>query len=368
MLNLPKKANNLFYKCIEYFKKKNSSVKLVIIIITTLSLWMLSGIFKFNHKRENMEEGKISVPVRIEDSKAEEHFKVFRLEGILKADKRVSLKAEHAGRVVDKLVKQGTYLHKGDKIMSIDPKNTSESLEQTRSNLEEKRIAYSSTLSLYNKGLSSKVALTAATSTLRDAESRYKAALIAYENSYLKAPFDGIVDQIYVDEGELVSQESNVSLCSFIAIDPIIAVLNVAEQDIAQVSKKAEVYISSLDGTSYAGKINFISQIADPATLSFMMEVSVVNKDHKLLPGQSINAILRTDKMLAHKLPLSALSLDDKGILSIKVLDGENAVVAKPIEIIDEEDGNIWVLGLDKEERIIVIGSAVVKPGQKLQA
>ncbi|MFN5980347.1 MAG: efflux RND transporter periplasmic adaptor subunit, partial [Pseudanabaena sp.] len=188
---------------------------------------------------------------------------------------------------------------------------------------------------LYNKGLSSKGALTAATSQLKDAESKYKAALIDYDNSYLKAPFDGIVDQIYVDEGELVSQNSNISLCSFIAINPIIAVLNVAEQDIGQVNKKAEVYINSLDGVLYPGKVNFISKIADSATLSFKMEVSVVNKDYKLLPGQSIHAVIKTDKMLAHKLPLSAVSLDDKGVLAIKVLDGENTVVAKPIEIID---------------------------------
>jgi multidrug efflux system membrane fusion protein len=310
--------------------------------------------------------GKENHAFKIKESYGELIDQMLKLNGITEASKIVELKAEVNGKIIEIIAHQGQSLKKAEPIIKIDEKNTKELVEEAKADLKQKNISYTSTFNLYKKGLSSESAYNNALSQLKDAESKHKSATITYQNTTIKAPFDGIVDTIYVEEGDYVNNIENKSLANYICVDPINVIVNIPEQDIALAKHATEANVILQTNNTIKGKISFLSKVSDATTRSFRMEVEITNPNAEILSGEAVNVTIPVGKYMAHKIPQSALSLDIDGKISVKTLDKDRIVRVKPIKIIDEASDGMWVSGLNQTEQIIVLGQAFINEGERV--
>ena len=70
--------------------------------------------------------------------------------------------------------------------------------------------------------------------------------------------------------------------------------------------------------------------------------------------------------VLAHKISPSILALSNSGELGVKVIDSENIVQFKEINVIEDTSDYMLVSGLSQKERIIIVGQQYVSAGEKV--
>ncbi len=180
----------------------------------------------------------------------------------------------------------------------------------------------------------------------------------------LKAPFDGIILDGHKIEGELVTPGTSVYKIIDLSKIKIIGYINENEITGVDISNKVEVKI--LDQV-IMGTIDYISPIADYDTKTFEIIVIFDNSDLSIRDGISAELIIYKDKIKVHKISPSVLSLGENGDIGIKVLNKDNEVIFKEIEIIEDTSDYMLISGLDDKENIITIGQQYVSTGDKVE-
>ena len=95
-----------------------SNLEWASIFIGFAIIWMVSGLFVEEPAPPALIEKKDAV-VRVIDQKAENFSKEIVVKGFTKADKKVSIKSETSGKIVDLPIAQGTFVKKGEVICSL---------------------------------------------------------------------------------------------------------------------------------------------------------------------------------------------------------------------------------------------------------
>ena len=179
----------------------------------------------------------------------------------------------------------------------------------------------------------------------------------------LYAPFDGILLDNHKIAGELVMPGEKVYELIDLSSLEIYGYIN--ENEIMKISNENEVEITIL-GENVQGFIDYVSPIADTETKTFEIVVKVNNKDLRYKDGLSSIISINKGEVLAHKISPSILALGDQGELGVKIITDNNLVGFKKIEIIEDTSDYMLVTGLDKTEKIIIVGQQYVSNGEKV--
>ena len=180
----------------------------------------------------------------------------------------------------------------------------------------------------------------------------------------LLTPFEGILLDGHKTEGELITPGSVVYEIIDLSKIKIIGYVN--ENEINGISTDNTVEVKILN-KKIGGVIDYISPIADYDTKTFEIIVIFNNSDLQIRDGISAELSIYKDKIKVHKISPSVLSLGEDGDIGIKVLNKDNEVIFKEIEIIDDTSDYMLISGLDDEENIITIGQQYVSSGDKVE-
>ena len=180
----------------------------------------------------------------------------------------------------------------------------------------------------------------------------------------LLTPFEGILLDGHKIEGELITPGSVVYEIIDLSKIKIIGYVN--ENEINGISTDNTVEVKILN-KKIRGVIDYISPIADYDTKTFEIIVIFDNSDLEIRDGISAELSIYKDKIKVHKISPSVLSLGEDGDIGIKVLNKDNEVIFKEIEIIDDTSDYMLISGLDDEENIITIGQQYVSSGDKVE-
>ena len=180
----------------------------------------------------------------------------------------------------------------------------------------------------------------------------------------LLTPFEGILLDGHKIEGELITPGSVVYKIIDLSKIKIIGYVN--ENEINGITTDNTVEVKILN-KNVRGVIDYISPIADYNTKTFEIIVIFDNSDLQVRDGISAELIIYKDKIKVHKISPSVLSLGENGDIGIKVLNKDNEVIFKEIEIIEDTSDYMLISGLDDEENIITIGQQYVSSGDKVE-
>jgi Multidrug resistance efflux pump len=129
-----------------------------------------------------------------------------------------------------------------------------------------------------------RAALENAQAVLKNAQAQQALARSAYEDSFIRAPFGGVVTARNINPGEMASTTPVISLAD---LDKVVVKAAVGEKFINQlkIGQKVRVKISAVRPEFFTGTVTHIGPAADPATKAFPVKVEIANPDHVLKPG-----------------------------------------------------------------------------------
>ena len=332
------------------FITSRSNIEWSAMFISFATIWMISGYFyspEINLEKVQKEE----LVVRVMDQNSVPYKEKILIKGFAEADKKVDLKSETSGRVVSLPVEQGSFVKKGEIICSLF-------VAEKESFFKKAELEFKSAKKLFDEGLYS-------SNQLQNIKSNFERAKLELDNASIKAPFDGIVDRITIDEGDFLSRGS--TCATLLDLDPMILVGEISESDLINISKGSKAFIETLDGNTFNGEISFIAASANPYTHTFRVEVKVENTDSLIKDGASAKIYVSAKEQMANLIPLSILRLDDQGNLGVRLISNQGTVEFKEIGLIQDTNRGVWVSGLPSSSRIITVGQDYVNEGEKVK-
>ncbi|WP_306117175.1 MULTISPECIES: efflux RND transporter periplasmic adaptor subunit [unclassified Roseitalea] len=295
-----------------------------------------------------------------------EHRRTIRVSGVTEADKRTELTAR-AGGIIEQLpVAEGDQVTEGQVIARIAAEGREAAARSAEQALEQARSEFEARRELVERGTLPRLQLDQFKSALLQAESQYEAAKVELERLEVEVPFDGIIDEVMVEEGGTVNQGTPVA--NLIALDPIIGVGEVNESDLRSVRVGGDAQLRLVTGEVVDGTVRYVSREAQPRTRTFTVEVEVPNPDLAVPAGMTAEVLLRGEAVHATPVPRSVVTLNDEGELGIRAVDEEDRVVFYPIDLVDDSTGALLLGGIPRGARIIVAGQNLVTEDQKVEA
>ena len=189
------------------------------------------------------------------------------------------------------------------------------------------------------------------------------ASKIALAEAAIKAPFDGIIQSRYMDEGTQIL--GGTPAVKLIELGPIRAHVGVPSESLASLTI-GERYNLSWNGKAQPARLMAISPEVDPNTRT-LNAVFKVNAD--IIPIGAVVELLLEQRVAipGFWLPVSALTASDRGLWGVYVVNAENIIERRLVEVIHNEASRAFVRGLlSDKERVVNSGVQRIVPGQSV--
>ncbi|GAB5446175.1 efflux RND transporter periplasmic adaptor subunit [Gymnodinialimonas sp.] len=195
---------------------------------------------------------------------------------------------------------------------------------------------------------------------VRAAEAAVTRAEEAITQLTIHAPFSGLLE---TDTAELGSLMQPGAVCAtIIQLDPIKLVGFVPEAQVDRVRVGATAGAQLASGQQVQGEVTFLSRSADERTRTFRVEITVPNSALAIRDGQTADILIQTEGTPAHLLPSSSLTLNDDGLLGVRVVE-DGVVQFIEVQLIRDTPRGVLLAGLPENADVIVVGQEFVTAG-----
>lgn len=279
-------------------------------------------------------------------------------------NRRVDVKAKTPASLVSTPVREGTRVNRGDVICRQDVDARQALVDQAKAQLAKAEADLNATTVLVEKGYRAPTALNGDRAAVDGARASLKQAQIELGNVVLRAPFSGLYEMRMAEVGDYLSP--GMGCAAIVELDPMKLEAELTETQVGQVEMGQTVNIRLATGQTVTGTVAFIESVANPATRTFEMEMTVPNPDYTLKAGVSATLNLKIGEATASLVPSGVMALNEEGTPGIRYVDAGNIVRFSTIQQVDETASGIWVTGLPPRSRVIIEGQDYVSIGSEV--
>lgn len=352
---------------------KGSRITAVALVVGATA-WIASGHFL---PRDNAASRAAPTPTEVETkpfrvavmpTEAVAHRQRLVLSGRTEADRKVMVTARTGGVLADLKVRRGAVVKKGDIIAVLSDEAREAQVEQARTVVAQRRRELEARSKLIASGTLPRLELGNLESAVKIAEAQLAQAEAEHERSVVRAPWDGIINDVPVEVGGAAFSMQGREIAQLVALDPMLAVVEISERRLAGIAPGDAAEVRLVTGQKATGRVRFVSKSATATTRTYRVEIEVPNKDGAIPDGITAEVAILLAPMTATRVPRSALTFSSAGELGVRIVNGTSDVVFKPVSIVEDQQASMWVAGLDNGASVIVEGQDFVREGQRVVA
>lgn len=317
-------------------------------------------------------------PAQVRTTNATERLmpRYLRVTGQLQGMQDAQVAADTAGKVTEAPVERGSLVKAGDVLVKVDGRMAEISLREAEASvaLAQAKLILATNEAERNAPLVKTKAIADADFRKLEADQAAREAELAAAaarrdlvrktlgDSVIRAPFDGLVVERYVQPGEYVRADTRIA--RVVEVARLRLVLNVPETAVGSVreGQPVEFTTAAFAEEPFTGIIRFIGGAVRESARDLIVEAEVQNADGRLKPGLFADARVRLGETRAVALPPEALRIEGTRRSVFLV---ENGVVAERlVEVGEAHDGWIEVrLGLKAGEAVVLSPGREVADG-----
>ncbi len=295
------------------------------------------------------------------------------LQGTVKTLQNVFVYPEMPGILKSISVRKGQRVKKNDLLAVLDDGGLAAQFEQAKSQLALAKTVFERQERLWKQEIGSEIQYLQAKTNFESAQGAVSALEMQYNKSFVRAPFEGLVDQVFKEPGVFVSPGQGAELFRIVNLDEVYVEVDVPESHVATVKKgtKALVYLDAL-AKKVEAEVSERSNVINPSNRSFKIEVALPNKDGAIKPNLTATVQLNDySKEQAILVMQSIVSENADGQQYCFVLrqEGDSYFAERRIVQTGKTQGDfIEVLdGIKPGELLITEGARKVTDGQQVQ-
>lgn len=337
-------------------------------LVVLLTVWIASGMLfadnKVNPNKVDKHHVSPLVKVSVTQLTANEVNREITLYGRTEPDRVATLRAEVKGMVEEIFVREGQFVKQGQKLLQLENTDANNRLASAKAMLHQREIEVDGAKSLGKQGYQSQVNLAQAMASLEAAKADVRIFEFAVSKALIIAPFDGVVNQRFVEVGDLLKDGDEIA--TLVDLDPLVITANVTQTNVQGLQLGQVAAGRMVSGEMLEGKVRYISSVSEQGTNTFKVEVAVPNPGHKQLAGISTELALPLQKAWAMRITPSVMALDEQGNLGVKTVVNEH-VKFVPIDIVKSDSQGVWLSGLGQQADVITLGHGFVRDGDKVE-
>lgn len=316
----------------------------------------------------------------------------FQLElaGRLAPYRSADVRARVAGVVRERAYREGSQVERGQLLFQIDPAPLRAALAEAEAARAQAQAAHANarvaadrarrlapTRYLAQADVDDALAAErSAAAALQAAQAAVQSARINLGYASVTAPIAGQSNRALVTEGALVGQGAATLLTTIDQLDPLYANFSLGSVELDRIRSRRSAAAGDMvqvilhDGALYphAGRLDFTSDVVDPATGAVSMRAILPNPDRRLRPGAyvTLKATLGEQDGV-FLVPQAAVQRDAASAYVLLV--GDDAMVIRRNIVTGRALGNDWVVeqGLEPGERVIVGGVQKAMPETRVK-
>lgn len=291
----------------------------------------------------------------------------------IKSIRNIELRALEKGYLEHIYVDEGQFVKKGQKMFQILPALYEAEFQKAQAEAQVAEIEYQNTKLLADNNVVSKNELAMVKAKFDIAKSEMKLAQVHLGFTEIRAPFEGIMDRLFVREGSLLDEGA--LFTSLSDNSKMWVYFNVPEQEYLNYKmhtqqggqQKVKLRMANNEVFEYTGVVETIEGEFNNETGNIAFRATFQNPKRLLRHGETGNIIMEKPIKNAILIPQKATFeiLDKRYVF---VIDKEGGVHLTPIEITAEMP-DIFVVGkgLAETDMILLEGLRKVKDGVKIQ-
>lgn len=271
-----------------------------------------------------------------------------------------------AGNVKQILVSEGSKVHAGQLIATLDRARYQKAYEVAKSQKKQAKDAYQRLKIIYDNKSLPEIKIIEAQSLLEQAEAAESLALKDVEDCNLYAPYSGVIGTKGIDLGANVA--AGMPVFTVLKVDKIRVKVSIPENDIKElkIGDDANVYVKTSD-KSYTGKIVEKGVVANPYSRAYTVKVDILNGSDELLPGMDCNITFKSDNLTGYSLPISVIQISARNERYVWKVSKDNTVSKQTVKIGElTSDGVVVLEGIGEGDRIVTEGFQKIFEGSKV--
>ncbi len=292
--------------------------------------------------------------------------------GTVESDLNATLTAEMGGTIVIILVKEGQQVSKGQLLVQLDASILLSSLKEIKTQYSLANTLFEKQERLWKQKVGSEVQYLQAKSTKESLEGSIKTLESQVSKMSIRAPFSGVVDEIFTIVGQLAGPQS--PLIRIINLDEVHVSGDIPESYLGKITKgsSAVVEFTTL-GKTIETQVNQTGNFINPANRTFKIRLNIDNKTQMIKPNAMANIkIIDYQIDSAIVLPNRVIQRDNVGnsfIYTVEPTTNDFFIVKKqPIQIGRSYQSSTEVLsGLKPGVQVVDKGSRSIKDLQKVK-
>ena len=293
---------------------------------------------QLNNRLDALNEDK-NIPLITTFTAKETVFTHFiELQGNVQTKQNVLIYPEMPGILKSVFVKEGQNVVKGEILARIDDGGMSEQLAQLTANAQLAKTTYERQKRLWAQKIGSEIQFLQTKTSFEAQSSAINQLKSQLEKAVIRAPFTGIIDNIFKERGIVVAPGMGSEIFRIINLSNMYIETEVPETYISSITKDKLVTINfPVLGETVTSKVRQVGNFINPSNRSFKIEIGVSNFNGSIKPNLTAKLKLNdyTNKK-AVLIPQSIISENAKGAQFIYVVKNkkeDNEAVAERLII-----------------------------------
>jgi membrane fusion protein, multidrug efflux system len=305
--------------------------------------------------------------------------------GTVIAYNTVIVRSQIQGQITKINFTEGQAVKTGDLLAVIDPRPYQAQLEQATANRSRDEAQLTNAqgnlkryTTLGNQGWATPQLVETQTAQVAQLNAAIKADEAAIEwaqtqlsYTQLTSPIDGVTGIRQVDIGNIIHPTDPNGLVVVTQVEPISVIFTLPEtslpevqQQLAKGSLKVEAYSQDNTMKLDEGSLDFIDNEIVQTTGSVRFRANFPNKEHRLWPGELVNAWLLLDtRHNGLTVPAPAVQQGPQGPY-VYVINADSTVAVRPVKVAQVSGGQALIdSGLSAGEQVVVDGQYKLQPG-----
>ncbi|MGE0078645.1 MAG: efflux RND transporter periplasmic adaptor subunit [Bacteroidales bacterium] len=340
------------------------SIKSQISSLKEKSLQIDSQLRELESKLAKMEDDSNTaglVPVQVQNMQLGTFEHYFLVNAQVEMAEEAQIRPEGSGQIKKIHVAKGQRVSKGDLIVSLNTSILENSIAEVKIGLELATKVYDKQKSLWDQNIGSEIQYLEAKNNKESLEYKLKALQSQLDMSLVKAPFSGIVDEIYSKEGELASPSS--PLVYLINLEKLKIEADVSENLLTKIKVGDMVTIKfpTYSDIVVNAPIHRIGNAIDGKTRTIKVEIWLDNVKGQIKPNQiAMLSIKDFESKKALVVPSIILKQDSKGLFLFVASKSENGkTIASKTYVetgLSYNDRTVVTGGLSEGQQVITSG------------
>ena len=270
---------------------------------------------------------------------------------------------EISGKLKKVIVDIGDKVKAGDLLAELEDSEALANYNEAKAKLSMFEKVFNRSKSLNLENFVSDQELERAESNYLVAEAQFDKALIKFQQTKILAPYDGIIQNRFLDEGSIIN--ASIPIVEILDSQYVEAKVSLPKSLINSLNI-GKVYKFLIDNEEYEAKLTRIAPMSEKGSNN---QLGLFEFNDFFNPGATARLILTTSESKRGAwVPLNSLAQSEQGLWNLYTISEGNLAQKDYVELIHIENNMAYVSGTIKDGDLVIVGGASrIAEGQSIK-